>query len=59
MTAPTLTLRELGDAPKGEGLTNAEVDQNFLNLQAAVVALEQSAAVQSQSDAFMAAIIYG
>jgi len=51
-----ITTRELGDSPKGVGLTNAEIDQNFLNVKTEI---EVSLPQQILDGAFMAAIIYG
>jgi hypothetical protein len=51
-----IVTREIGDNPKGSGLSNAEIDQNFLNLKAEI---EVSVPQQILDGAFMAAIIYG
>ena len=54
-----LVLRELGEAPKGAPLTNAEIDGNFVALDASITQLAQSVPLQIADAAFMAAIIYG
>lgn len=54
-----LVLRELGEAPKGAPLTNAEIDGNFVALDTSITQLAQSVPLQIADTAFMAAIIYG
>jgi hypothetical protein len=60
MTAPAqITTRQTGDTAKGSPLTNAEVDQNFINLRDRI---EQSAAETletADTDALVLAIALG
>lgn len=55
----TIVTRQVGATAKNALLTNAEMDQNFINLNDAVVQIEQSLPQQIADIAFMAAIIYG
>lgn len=60
MTAPAvLVTRETGDTAKGNPLTNAEVDQNFLNLRDRIEEAKSEAVLQADADALALAIALG
>lgn len=50
---PTIITRVSGISPKGSGLTNTEIDANFLNLKSAVVSVgDQADAIEQSLDNF-------
>lgn len=56
MTTPaTIVTREVGPDAKGSPLTNAEVDQNFINLQTRI----EEAKAEADTDALVLAIALG
>lgn len=60
MTAPAqLTTREVGATAKGAPLTNAEVDQNFINLRDRIEEAKTEAVTQADADALALAIALG
>lgn len=58
MEAQIIT-REVGDTAKGSPLTNAEVDQNFVNLRDRVEEAKAEALTQANADALALAIALG
>ena len=60
MTAPAqITTREIGDTAKGAPLTNAEVDQNFINLRDRVEEVNDSIEGVANDVALVLAIALG
>ena len=55
----TLITREVGPTAKNDVLTNAELDQNFINLNDAIVAAEASIELVSSEQALVMAIALG
>jgi len=58
MTA-SLTLRQEGSSPKGTPLTNKEVDDNFIALNADAERIEQSIPVIANEEALILSIALG
>jgi len=58
MTA-SLTLRQEGSSPKGTPLTNKEVDDNFIALNADSERIEQSIPVIANEEALILSIALG
>lgn len=58
MTAD-LTLRQEGDNPKNSPLTNEELDNNFINLNTELTAVENSVVPTAQAEALILAIALG
>jgi len=58
MTA-SLTLRQEGSSPKGTPLTNKELDDNFINLNTELTAVENSVVPTAQAEALILAIALG
>jgi predicted alternative tryptophan synthase beta-subunit len=60
MTTPaTIVTRETGATAKGSPLTNAEVDQNFINLRDRIEAAQAEAIATADADALALAIALG
>lgn len=60
MTAPaTIVTREVGTTAKGSPLTNAEVDQNFINLKDRVEEAKAETLTEAEAAALALAIALG
>jgi hypothetical protein len=54
-----LTLRQEGPSPKNSPLTNEEVDNNFINLNTELTAVDNSIVPTAQAEALILAIALG
>lgn len=59
MPEAQIITRQTGATAKGEPLTNAEVDQNFLNLRDRIEEATSEALAQADADALVLAIALG
>lgn len=60
MTTPaTIVTRTTGTTAKGSPLTNAEVDQNFINLRDRIEEVQSETSSQATVDALVLAIALG
>lgn len=59
MPEAEIITRQTGPTAKGQPLTNAEVDQNFLNLRDRIEEASAEALAQADADALVLAIALG
>lgn len=59
MSEAQIVTRQTGPEAKGSPLTNAEVDQNFINLRNRIEEAKTEATTQADADALVLAIALG